>query len=58
MTVTTEASSSSDTDDERYTVISADCHAGASHATYREYLDPAFHADFDAWPGSYPRPCS
>ena len=22
----------------RYTVISADCHAGANHATYREYL--------------------
>ena len=56
MTVTTEASSSSDTDDERYTVISADCHAGASHATYREYLDPAFHADFDAWRGKYKNP--
>ncbi len=53
MTVTTEASSSSDTGDERYTVISADCHAGASHATYREYLDPAFHEDFDAWRQSH-----
>ena len=41
---------------DRYTVISADCHAGASHATYREYLDPAFHADFDAWRGRYKNP--
>ena len=33
---------------ERYTIISSDCHAGADHATYREYLDPAWHDDFDA----------
>ena len=25
---------------DRYTIISADCHAGGSHETYREYLDP------------------
>ncbi|WP_226930775.1 hypothetical protein [Parafrankia sp. CH37] len=36
----------------RYTIISADTHAGANHATYREYLDPSFHDDFDAWRGS------
>src|SRR3546814_19885081 len=42
--------------DDRYTIISADCHAGASHATYREYLDPAFHEDFDAWRGRYKNP--
>ncbi|NNE75352.1 MAG: amidohydrolase [Acidimicrobiales bacterium] len=41
---------------DRYTVISADCHAGANHKTYREYLDPAYHADFDAWRGEYKNP--
>jgi predicted TIM-barrel fold metal-dependent hydrolase len=40
----------------RYTIISADTHAGASHETYREYLDPAFLADFDAWRGKYKNP--
>src|SRR4026209_847897 len=34
---------------DRYTLISADTHAGANHQTYREYLDPAYHEDFDAW---------
>lgn len=42
--------------DERYTVISADCHAGGSHAAYREYLDPAFRDEFDAWRGKYKNP--
>jgi predicted TIM-barrel fold metal-dependent hydrolase len=41
---------------ERYTIISADCHAGGSHAAYREYLDPKFHEDFDAWRGKYRNP--
>ena len=41
---------------ERYTIISADCHAGGSHAAYREYLDPAYVADFDAWRGKYKNP--
>ena len=27
---------------DRYTIISADCHAGGSHEMYREYLDPAY----------------
>jgi len=40
----------------RYTIISADTHAGASHETYREYLDPAFHEDFDAWRAAYKNP--
>lgn len=40
----------------RYTIISADTHAGASHETYREYLDSAFHEDFDAWRGKYKNP--
>src|SRR5262245_13316092 len=34
--------------DERLTIVSADCHAGpAKMADYRPYLDPAFRADFD-----------
>jgi predicted TIM-barrel fold metal-dependent hydrolase len=41
---------------DHYTIISADCHAGANHETYREYLDPEFHADFDAWRGKYKNP--
>ena len=46
-----------DTDSqERYTLISADCHAGANHETYREYLDPALREDFDAWRGKYKNP--
>ena len=40
----------------RYTVISADTHAGGSHAQYREFLDPAFRDDFDAWRGQYKNP--
>ena len=48
-------SAATDTD-ERYTIISADCHAGGSHAAYREYLDPRFHEDFDAWRGRYKNP--
>lgn len=32
---------------DRYTVISADTHAGAWTREYRPYVDPAFRADFD-----------
>jgi predicted TIM-barrel fold metal-dependent hydrolase len=39
-----------------YTIISADTHAGANHETYREYLDPKYHDDFDAWRGKYKNP--
>lgn len=39
-----------------YTIISADCHAGGSHKAYRDYLDPEFLADFDAWRGEYKNP--
>jgi predicted TIM-barrel fold metal-dependent hydrolase len=41
---------------ERYTIISADTHAGANHATYREYLDPQYLDDFDAWRNKYKNP--
>jgi predicted TIM-barrel fold metal-dependent hydrolase len=40
----------------RYTIVSADCHAGGSHAQYREYLDPKYRDDFDAWRGKYKNP--
>ena len=41
---------------DRYTIITADSHAGASHATYREYLDPEYVEEFDAWRGRYKNP--
>ena len=41
---------------ERLTIISADCHAGGSHRQYREYLDPAYLEDFDAWREKYKNP--
>ena len=42
--------------DDHYTIISADCHAGGSHSQYREFLDPAYRDDFDAWRGEYRNP--
>jgi predicted TIM-barrel fold metal-dependent hydrolase len=44
------------TGSDHYTIISADCHAGGSHEMYREYLDPAYLEDFDAWRGKYKNP--
>src|SRR4051812_30891548 len=45
-------------DDARYTVISADTHAGGSHAAYREFLEEKYLEDFDAWRGEYKNPFS
>ena len=42
--------------DDHYVIISADTHAGGSHAQYREYLDPAYLEDFDAWRNRYKNP--
>jgi len=42
--------------DGRYVVISADTHAGGSHEQYREYLDPAYRDEFDAWRERYKNP--
>jgi predicted TIM-barrel fold metal-dependent hydrolase len=42
--------------DGHYTIITADSHAGGSHAAYREYLDPAYLEDFDAWRNKYRNP--
>ena len=41
---------------ERLTLITADSHAGGSHAQYREYLDRAYLDDFDAWREQYRNP--
>ena len=43
---------------DHYTIISSDTHAGASHAAYREYLDPEYHEAFDEWRGGYSNPFS
>jgi len=43
---------------DHYTLISADTHAGGSHAQYREFLDPKYHDAFDAWRGEYRNPFS
>ncbi|MEU6215891.1 amidohydrolase family protein [Streptomyces sp. NPDC047022] len=42
--------------DERYTVISADCHAGADLLDYKPYLEKRYHEEFDAWATSYVNP--
>jgi predicted TIM-barrel fold metal-dependent hydrolase len=42
--------------DHRYTVVSADAHAGADIADYRPYLSAAWHDEFDAWAASYVNP--
>ena len=39
-----------------YILITADTHAGGSHAQYREYLDPAYRDAFDDWRGGYKNP--
>ena len=42
--------------DERYTVISADCHAGAELFEYRPFLDKEYVSQFDAWAETYEVP--
>ena len=42
--------------DDRYTIISADTHAGGSHEQYRDYLAEEYRADFDAWRDRYKNP--
>jgi predicted TIM-barrel fold metal-dependent hydrolase len=39
-----------------YVLITADTHAGGSHAQYRECLDPKYRDDFDEWRGGYRNP--
>ncbi|HVU72538.1 MAG TPA: amidohydrolase family protein [Mycobacteriales bacterium] len=42
--------------EQRYTVISADCHGGADIAGYRPYLEARWHDEFDAWAADYEIP--
>ena len=42
--------------DDHYIIITADSHAGGSHAQYREFLDPKYRDDFDAWREKYKNP--
>jgi predicted TIM-barrel fold metal-dependent hydrolase len=44
------------TDSSPYVCITGDTHAGAGIDTYRDYLDPAYRDDFDAWRGRYKNP--
>ncbi len=41
---------------DRYTVISADCHAGADLRDYRQFLESRYHDPFDDWADSYVSP--
>src|SRR5580658_10502652 len=41
---------------DRYTVISADCHAGGDIGDYRPYLDSGYLEEFDAWAAAYVNP--
>ena len=43
-------------ENEPYLLITADTHAGGSHAQYREYLDPEYREAFDEWRGGYRNP--
>jgi predicted TIM-barrel fold metal-dependent hydrolase len=52
----TTGNSTIDRADGHYTIITADSHAGGSHAAYREFLDPSFRDEFDAWRGEYRNP--
>ncbi|HEV2363629.1 MAG TPA: amidohydrolase family protein [Caulobacteraceae bacterium] len=42
--------------DEPYVLITADTHAGGSHAQYRDCLDPEWREAFDEWRGGYKNP--
>ncbi|MFF3646796.1 amidohydrolase family protein [Streptomyces sp. NPDC002564] len=44
------------TTEDRYTVISADCHAGADLLDYRPYLESRHHDAFDTWAATYVNP--
>ncbi len=39
-----------------YIVITGDTHGGASKDAYRDYLDPEFRDEFDAWRDRYRNP--
>lgn len=53
---TTGMTDTTDMTAERYTVISADCHAGADLLDYKPYLESRHHDAFDAWAATYVNP--
>jgi predicted TIM-barrel fold metal-dependent hydrolase len=38
--------------EDRIVIVSSDCHSGVPFEQYREYLDPAYHTDFDDYEAS------
>ena len=42
--------------DDRYVVVSADCHAGADLRDYRPFLESAYLDEFDRWADAYVNP--
>jgi predicted TIM-barrel fold metal-dependent hydrolase len=42
--------------EDRYAVISSDCHAGADIRGYEPYLDPRYRDEFRSWAASYVNP--
>ena len=42
--------------EQRYTIISADCHAGGSMEQYASYLDSQWRDEFDQWQAKYVTP--
>ncbi len=42
--------------DDRYTVISADCHAGADLRGYKPFLESRYHDAFDDWADHHVNP--
>lgn len=44
------------TDNDRYTVISSDCHGGAEISAYRPYLESRYLDDFDTWVETFDNP--
>jgi predicted TIM-barrel fold metal-dependent hydrolase len=41
---------------DRYMVLSSDTHAGAEMREYKQYLDPQWHDEFDAWADAVTNP--
>ena len=42
--------------DERYVVVSSDCHGGGNVLDYRPYLESSWLDEFDAWAAEYEVP--
>ena len=41
---------------DRYMILSSDTHAGAEMRQYKQYLDPRWHDEFDAWAAAVTNP--